>query len=72
MLNAGYFDLATPYYEGVFEMQHLPIPMQLQKNIQSKFYRSRHMVYAHEASLKELHDNVAAFILGTDTVAPQK
>jgi hypothetical protein len=24
------------------------------------------MVYAHEASLKELHDNVAAFILKTE------
>ena len=26
MLNAGYFDLATPFYEGIYEMQHLPIP----------------------------------------------
>ncbi len=26
LLNAGYFDLATPFYEGVYEMQHLPIP----------------------------------------------
>ena len=25
LLNAGYFDLATPFYEGVYEMQHLPI-----------------------------------------------
>jgi hypothetical protein len=27
------------------------------------------MVYAHEAVLKELHDNVAAFILKTDNSA---
>ncbi|HEX7199877.1 MAG TPA: peptidase S10, partial [Dongiaceae bacterium] len=25
-LNAGYFDLATPFYQGVYEMHHLPIP----------------------------------------------
>lgn len=25
MVNAGYFDLATPFYEGLFEMQPLPI-----------------------------------------------
>jgi carboxypeptidase C (cathepsin A) len=62
LLNAGYFDLATPYYEGVYEMQHLPIPPDLQKNIEFKFYESGHMVYAHEASLKAIHDNVAAFI----------
>lgn len=65
LLNAGYFDLATPFFEGIFEMQHLPIPAKLQKNIEFKFYESGHMVYAHEASLKALHDNVAAFILGS-------
>jgi carboxypeptidase C (cathepsin A) len=63
LLNAGYFDLATPFYEGIYEMQHLPIPPELQKNIEYQFYESGHMVYAHEASLKAIHDNVAAFIL---------
>jgi carboxypeptidase C (cathepsin A) len=66
LLNAGYFDLATPFYEGVYEMQHLQIPAKLQKNIEFKFYESGHMVYAHEASLKALHENVAAFILKTE------
>lgn len=65
LVNAGYFDLATPFFEGVYEMQHLAIPAKLQKNIAFKFYQSGHMVYAHEASLKTLHDNVAAFIQGT-------
>jgi carboxypeptidase C (cathepsin A) len=67
MLNAGYFDLATPFFEGIYEMQHLQIPAKLQSNIEYKFYQSGHMVYAHEASLKELHDNVAAFIQKTAT-----
>jgi carboxypeptidase C (cathepsin A) len=66
MLNAGYFDLATPFYEGVYEMQHLPIPAKLQKNIEYQFYESGHMVYAHEASAKALHDNVASFIHRTE------
>jgi carboxypeptidase C (cathepsin A) len=66
LLNAGYFDLATPFYEGIYEMQHLPIPAKLQGNIEFKFYESGHMVYAHEASLKALHDNVAAFIAKTE------
>ncbi len=66
LLNAGYFDLATPFYEGVYEMQHLPIPPDLQKNIELKFYESGHMVYAHESSLKAIHDNVAAFIRSSD------
>ena len=62
MLNSGYFDLATPFFEGIYEMRHLPMPASLQKNIEFKHYQSGHMVYAHQASLKELHDNVAAFI----------
>ena len=68
LLNAGYFDLATPFFEGVYEMHHLPIPAKLQDNIEFKFYKSGHMVYAHEESLKELHDNVAAFIRKTDNL----
>jgi carboxypeptidase C (cathepsin A) len=69
MLNAGYFDLATPFYEGIYELQHLQIPAKLENNIEFHFYQSGHMVYAHEASLKQLHDNVAAFILKTENSA---
>jgi carboxypeptidase C (cathepsin A) len=67
LLNAGYYDLATPFYEGVYEMQHLPIPADLQKNIEFQFYESGHMVYAHEASLKMIHDNVATFITNSSS-----
>ncbi|WP_408887075.1 S10 family peptidase [Kozakia baliensis] len=62
MLNAGYYDLATPFYEGIYEMKHLPIPPNLQKNIEYKQYFSGHMVYVDPASLQELHDNMANFI----------
>ena len=68
-LNGGYFDLATPFYEGIYEMHHLQIPERLQSNIEYHYYQSGHMVYANETSLKELHDNVAAFIRKTDNQA---
>jgi carboxypeptidase C (cathepsin A) len=64
-LNAGYFDLATPFYQGVYEMHHLPMPTNLQSNIEYRFYDSGHMVYAKDASLKLLHENVADFIRRT-------
>ena len=51
-LNAGYFDLATPFYQGVYEMHHLPMPAKLQSNIEYQFYDSGHMVYAKDASLR--------------------
>lgn len=62
MMNGGYFDLATPFFAAVYELQQLPIQAALQKNIEMHFYTSGHMVYAHEPDLKALHDNVAAFI----------
>ena len=62
MLNAGYFDLATPFFQGVYEINHLPIPTSLRSNIEIHFYDSGHMVYANEASFKALHANVADFI----------
>lgn len=65
MLNMGYFDLGTPYFEGVYEMHHLPMPTSLQKNIEFDYYHSGHMVYLHPESLKQLHDNVARFIKQT-------
>ena len=68
LVNGGYFDISTPFYEGWFEMHHLPIPPALQSNIQYRYYQSGHMVYVHLPALKELHDNVAAFIRGTDNV----
>ena len=68
MLNGGYFDIATPYYEGIYEMRHLQIPQGLQKNIEYHYYESGHMVYAHEDSLKQIHDAAADFIRRTDNI----
>ena len=68
MVNGGYYDLATPFYEGWYEDHHLPIPASLTGNIEYHYYPSGHMVYAHEESLKALHDNVAAFIGRTDNL----
>ena len=61
-LNGGYYDLATPYFAAMFELQQLPIEKSLHDNIEMHFYTSGHMVYAHEPDLKALHANVAAFI----------
>jgi carboxypeptidase C (cathepsin A) len=67
-LNAGLYDLATPYYEGIYEMRQLPIPRKLQANIEYAQYESGHMVYAHPESLKEIHDKVADFVRRTDNL----
>jgi carboxypeptidase C (cathepsin A) len=71
MTNAGYFDLATPFFESVWEMRHLPIPASLQSNIEFQFYESGHMIYDREAALKPLHDAVSSFIQRASVRAAQ-
>ena len=68
LLTGGYFDLATPYYEGWYEMHQLQIPDSLQKNIQYHYFASGHMVYAHQQSLAEMHSATADFIRATSNV----
>jgi len=66
LLAGGYFDLATPFFEGIFEMHHLPIPQSLQQNISYKYYESGHMVYLNEGVLKQFHEDVAKFVRDTE------
>ena len=69
MLNGGYYDLATPFFEAQYEEKHLPIPASLAKNIEYDWYESGHMVYVRSECLKQLHDRVATFIKGASGVA---
>ncbi len=62
LVNGGYYDLATPFFAAQYEEKHLPIPQSLAKNISYAWYESGHMVYVRDECVKQLHDNVAAFI----------
>jgi len=66
-LAGGYYDLATPYYEGIFEMHHLPMPRKLQSNISYHYYEAGHMVYVNEQVLSKFHDDVAGFVKQTES-----
>jgi carboxypeptidase C (cathepsin A) len=66
LVNCGYYDIATPYYGIVYEMEHLRIPSDLDSHIHFKFYKSGHMIYVHIPALRKLHKNTAAFIEATD------
>lgn len=66
-LHGGYFDLATLYFAAEFEFKHMPIPPELMPNLETKRYQSGHMIYLHESSRKEIHDNIADFMRRTHT-----
>ena len=67
LLAGGYFDLATPYFEGNYEMHHLPMSQALQSNISYHYYESGHMVYVNDKVLHKFHDDVAAFVKSTES-----
>ncbi len=65
MVNAGYFDLATPYFAAEYQMRQLPMAAKLQKNIEYRYYDTGHMIYVVPEALAQLHDNIARFIRGS-------
>ncbi len=66
-LAGGYYDLATPYFEGEFEMHHLPMPNSLESNISYHYYEAGHMIYVKEDVLKQFHADVESFIHATES-----
>lgn len=66
MVNAGYFDLTTPYYAAVYQMDQLPVQRRLLRNIEYCFYQSGHMIYVDPGALARLHANVVSFIRSSD------
>jgi carboxypeptidase C (cathepsin A) len=65
MVNGGYFDVSTPYFEGKMEMRHLPVPPEIRCNVEFHYYESGHMAYLRPETLAELKANVAGFIRRT-------
>lgn len=65
LLLGGYYDVATPFYTAIYELDHLPIQDSLRKNISYKMYPSGHMVYAHVPSLEKMHGDLVQFIEST-------
>lgn len=61
-VESGYYDLATPFFEAEYTMDHLELPASLRSNIQIDFYHSGHMIYLRVPSLANLKTNVGAFI----------
>jgi carboxypeptidase C (cathepsin A) len=65
LVAGGYYDWATPFFEGIYEMHHLPVPDSMQANISYHYYEAGHMVYVNGNVLKQFHDDVASFIRDT-------
>ena len=68
LVMGGYFDLATPYEAGPFEMKHLPMAPQLQQNVDYAVFPTGHEPYLDPESRRKMHDEVARFIGKTSQI----
>ena len=65
-VDAGYLDLATPYYAAAYQMRQLPMQPELERNVALRFYHTGHMIYVRPHGLAHLHANIAPFIRQTE------
>jgi carboxypeptidase C (cathepsin A) len=64
---AGYYDLTTPYLSQEYVFNHLDLPAELRPNLIFRRYRAGHQIYTSPEALRQLTDDVKAFITGPET-----
>lgn len=60
-IGSGYYDFATPYFTAVYDVKHMFLQPELQKNIRHYFYESGHMYYIHKPSMIQSKKDVDSF-----------
>ncbi len=51
----GYYDFATPFFGTEFDVSHMLLDPQLQKNVRFTYYEAGHMVYMNPDALAQMH-----------------
>lgn len=64
MVAEGYYDLATPFFEVEYTLNHLQLEPGYQKHIIQRHYESGHMIYISAQSRDKLTGDVKAFMAG--------
>jgi carboxypeptidase C (cathepsin A) len=62
LITGGVYDLATPYFDSVFTIEHMGLPPELRDHIQLKRYESGHMIYVRQSEHRKLKSDIAQFI----------
>jgi len=58
----GIYDLATPFTEVEYAVDHMGLPDNIRKNAWHQYYEAGHMMYLHDEDLAKLKKNVANFM----------
>ena len=57
----GWFDLATPFFATEYELNHMMLTPELQRNVHYTYYPAGHMVYLNVDALHQLRDDLRPF-----------
>jgi carboxypeptidase C (cathepsin A) len=63
-LAEGYYDLATPFTEADYTLDHLDLDPKARKEIRTERYESGHMIYLNTSARAKLQTEVEQFIEG--------
>lgn len=50
----GYYDLATPFFKAEYDLKHMHIDRELQKNVRFEYFESGHMIYTNPEAMPAL------------------
>lgn len=57
----GYFDLATPFHETEYDLDHVNLPPELRRHITFAYFDSGHMIYLNPQALHAMHAALDTF-----------
>ncbi|MFT6085660.1 MAG: carboxypeptidase C (cathepsin A) [Glaciecola sp.] len=67
LIQSGYYDGATNYFDAKYNMWHLDPSMQMIDRIDFKGYRSGHMMYLRRVDLENANNDIRDFIRKSDS-----
>jgi len=67
LIQSGYFDGATNYFDAKYNMWHIDPSAQMSDRVEFKGYRSGHMMYLRRADLENANNDIRAFIQKSDS-----
>jgi carboxypeptidase C (cathepsin A) len=58
LITAGYYDLATPYFDAFYTVDHLGLPPELRDHVRITTYEAGHMMYIRAADHRKLKQDI--------------
>jgi carboxypeptidase C (cathepsin A) len=71
LMASGHFDLACPYFDSVYTVDHLGLPPELRGHIRVAQFEAGHMMYVRKSEHRKLHDEVEKFIREAQRPGPR-